>query len=69
MHLFSVGHSTRLTPVNISSGEIIIQFHRHLKTYLYKLAYPRLLPGESIPPLTKGLIETEIDQPCYLGRL
>ena len=54
--------------VIVRSVKLIAQFRHHLRAYLYSLAYPPLLPGVSIHPLTTGIIiEYEIDWPFCLG--
>ena len=54
--------------VIVRSVKTIAQFRRHLKAYLYSIAYPPQLPGVSIHPLTSGIvIESEIGQPFCLG--
>ena len=54
-----------MLPISIKSVENIAKFRPLLKTHLYNLAYPPLLPGIAISQLDL-FIDSEIDQPICI---
>ena len=55
---FAVGAPTiwNILPSSVKSVENTATFRRHLKTYIYNLAYPSKLPGVSINLMTTGFV-------------